>query len=189
MAETWNCLQDILWHENSSCKEIYLSSVISMLYLCVCLCKDVFLFCLTCACIRYLYMLWNDEHGQSSSHSSPYTVTCFFLVMKTSKICMPSDFQICDKCDQLQSPWCVSPFWQLLGIISVVTSSMKADLLSQECTWMRKKFMYFLSDKSVLCRGWGGRGAAGRRGACEVGPEGQRAGHLQWVPQNLKPHR
>ena len=44
--------------------------------------------------------------------------------------------------------------------------------------------MYFLSDKSVLCRGWGGRGAAGRRGACEVGPEGQRAGHLQWVPQN-----
>ena len=96
----------------------------------------------------------------------------FFLWWKPPRSACPVTFKYVIN-DQLQSPWYMSPFWQLLGIISVVTSSMKADLLSQECTWMRKTFVYFLSDESVLWWGWGGRGAAGRRSACEVGPEGR----------------
>lgn len=33
-----------------------------------------------------MYILQNDQHSKSSLHSSPYTVTFFFPVMRTFKI-------------------------------------------------------------------------------------------------------
>lgn len=43
-----------------------------------------------------------------------------------------------------------SKFWQTLEIFFCVISSIKKDLLSPECIWVRKEFMLFFLRKCVL---------------------------------------